>query len=312
MIYLIKRMSSAMVALLAIITVTFALMHVIPGGPFDSEKKLPEPIMKNINARYHLDDPLWQQYTDYLTNLVKGDLGPSFRYETRTVNDIIREGFPVSATLGLVVMAIALAMGIFLGVTAAVNHHRWQDYAAIIIATLGVSVPSFVVAGLAMYFFAVKLQWFPPAMWEGPQSLVLPVIALAGLPTAVIARLMRSSMLEVLEQDYIKTARAMGLPSRIVIYRHALRNAILPVITYLGPATAAIFTGSFVVEHIFAIPGLGQWFVTSISNRDYPVILGVTVFYSALLIFTNALADIAYTMIDPRIKLRDMKGWGHD
>ncbi|MBO8170122.1 MAG: ABC transporter permease [Thermoanaerobacteraceae bacterium] len=282
-------------------------MHVIPGGPFDSEKKLPEPILKNLNARYHLDDPLWVQYVDYLKNLARGDLGPSFKYETRTVNDIIREGFPVSATLGAIVILIALFVGLFLGVIAALNQNKWQDYGAILLATMGVSVPSFIVAGLVMYIFAVKLRWFPPALWEGPKSMVLPVISLAGLPTAVIARLMRSSMLEVLNQDYIKTAKAKGLATKVIIYRHALRNAILPVITYLGPAIAGIFTGSFVVENIFAIPGLGKWFVQSITNRDYSVILGVTVFYSALLIFMNMLVDIAYAIVDPRIKLSDMK-----
>jgi len=306
--YLMRKFSSALVAVLVIITVTFFLMHSIPGGPFDSERKLPNTIMKNINARYHLDDPLWVQYTDYLQNIVKGDLGPSFRYETRTVNDIIRDGFPVSAAIGAIVILLALGIGILLGVIAALNHNKWQDYGAMLIATIGVSVPSFIVAGLAMYVFAEKLRWFPPALWEGPESMVLPVIALAGLPTAVIARLMRSSMLEVLNQDYIKTARAKGLATRVIVYRHALRNAILPVVTYLGPAVAGIVTGSFIVENIFAIPGLGKWFVMSISNRDYPVILGVTIFYSTLLIFMNMIVDIAYAVIDPRIKLSDRKG----
>ncbi len=307
MTYLIRKMGSALIALMVIITITFVLMHSIPGGPFDSEKKLPDSIMENINARYHLNDPLWKQYVDYLKNLARGDMGPSFRYETRTVNDIIADGFPISATLGVIVILVALGFGIFLGIVAALNQNKWQDYGAILLATLGVSVPSFIVAGLAMYIFAVKLKWFPPALWQGPKSVVLPVVSLAGLPTAVIARLMRSSMLEVLSQDYIKTARAKGLATKVIIYRHALRNAILPVITYLGPAMAAIFTGSFVVESIFAIPGLGKWFVTSITNRDYPVILGVTVFYSTLLIFMNMLVDIAYAVVDPRIKLTDLK-----
>jgi len=295
------------VGLLVIVTVVFFLMHAIPGGPFASEKKLPPEIIRNLNARYHLDDPLWKQYRDYLGNLVRGDLGPSFKYQDRTVNDLVKEGFPVSATLGAIAVGLALIVGCLAGIIAALRHNMWQDYTAIVLATINFSVPSFIMAALLMYIFALKLAWLPAAMWGTPQQVVLPALALSAYPTAFIASLMRSSMLEVLQQDYIKTARAKGLSERAVIWRHGIRNAILPVITYLGPLIAGVFTGSFIIERIFAIPGLGEHFVTSISNRDYTVILGVTVFYSAFLMSMNFLVDIAYVVIDPRIKLMDQK-----
>jgi len=295
------------VGLLVIVTVVFFLMHAIPGGPFASEKKLPPEIIRNLNARYHLDDPLWKQYRDYLGNLVRGDLGPSFKYQDRTVNDLVKEGFPVSATLGAIAVGLALIVGCLAGIIAALRHNMWQDYTAIVLATINFSVPSFIMAALLMYIFALKLASLPAAMWGTPQQVVLPALALSAYPTAFIASLMRSSMLEVLQQDYIKTARAKGLSERAVIWRHGIRNAILPVITYLGPLIAGVFTGSFIIERIFAIPGLGEHFVTSISNRDYTVILGVTVFYSAFLMSMNFLVDIAYVVIDPRIKLMDQK-----
>jgi oligopeptide transport system permease protein len=283
-------------------------MHSIPGGPFTAEKKLPEAVLKNITERYHLNDPLWKQYTDYLANVVRGDLGPSFKYESRTVNDIIAESFPVSAELGTAAVLIAVIVGIPAGIIAALRQNRWPDYLAMFGATIGISVPNFILATLFIYVFALKLGLFPAAMWDGPEYVVLPALALAAFPTAFIARLMRSSMLEVMNQDFIRTARAKGLPGIVIIYRHALKNAMMPVVTYLGPLIAAIFTGSFVVESIFAIPGLGRHFVTSIYNRDYTVILGITIFYSALLVFLNFLVDIAYAWLDPRIKLDDRKG----
>lgn len=297
-----------LVVLLIITTATFVLMHSIPGGPFTAEKKLPEAVLKNINERYHLNDPLWKQYTDYLANILRGDLGPSFKYESRTVNDIIAESFPVSAELGTAAVLIAVIVGIPAGIIAALRQNRWPDYLAMFGATIGISVPNFILATLFIYVFALKLGLFPAAMWDGPEYVVLPALALAAFPMAFIARLMRSSMLEVMGQDFIRTARAKGLPGIVIIYRHALKNAMMPVITYLGPLIAAIFTGSFVVESIFAIPGLGRHFVTSIYNRDYTVILGITIFYSALLVFLNFLVDIAYAWLDPRIKLDDRKG----
>lgn len=301
--YIVRRLFDTVAGLFIIATVVFFLMHAIPGGPFSSEKSLPPDILKNLNARYHLDDPLWRQYVDYMRNLLKGDLGPSFKYQDRSVNDLIREGFPVSATLGAAAVLIAVVSGCLAGMAAALRHNRWPDYLAVILATLGFSVPNFILASLLMFLFALKLGWFPPAMWGTPQQIVLPALALAAAPAAFITGLMRAGMLEVLRQDYIQTARAKGLPERLVVYRHGLRNAVLPVVTYLGPLIAGVFTGSFVIERIFAIPGLGEHFVTSIANRDYTVILGVTLFYSAFLMLMNLLVDILYVIIDPRIKL---------
>lgn len=293
--------------LLTITTATFVLMHSIPGGPFTSERNLPPAVMRNIEERYHLNDPLWVQYVDYLKNLAQGDLGPSFKYESRTVNDIIKESFPISVELGALSVAIAAAVGIPVGVTSALHQNKWPDYLAMFLGTLGISVPSFILSTLLIYVFALKLELLPAAMWEGFEYMILPAISLAGLPTAFIARLMRSSMLEALSQDYIKTAKAKGLSTFVIIHRHALKNALIPVVAYLGPLIAAVFTGSFIVESIFAIPGLGRHFVTSIYNRDYTVILGVTVFYSTLLVFLNFLVDIVYVLIDPRIKLESRK-----
>lgn len=303
--FILRRLGSSFMAIFFVVSITFFLMHAIPGGPFAREKAIPPEIKAALEARYHLSDPLWKQYVDYLGNLTKGDLGPSFKYKGTTVNDIIKQCFPVSAALGIVAIAFALIMGILSGIIAALNHNKWQDYLAMSMATIGFAVPSFILAGFLMFVFALKLGWFPAALWGTPQQVVLPALALAGMPTAVIARFMRSNLLEVMQQDYIKTARAKGLSQSVIVYKHALRNAILPIITYLGPLVAGIFTGSFVVESIFAIPGLGQYFVTSISNRDYTVILGVTVFYSTFLVAMTLLVDLAYAWVDPRIKLSE-------
>jgi len=283
------------------------MMKAIPGGPFKSEKALPPQIEQAINEKYHLDDPLWKQYLDYLVRTARWDLGPSFKYQYVTVNDIIRDYFPVSAQLGAVSVILALGLGISAGIVSALKQNQIQDYGTMVLATLGFSVPSFVIAGLLQYFLAYKWHILPPAMWGSWQNMVMPVLSLATLPTCVIARLMRTSMLEVLQQDYIKTARAKGLPGYKIITGHVLRNAILPVVTYLGPLIAAIFTGSFIIEYIFAIPGLGRSFVTSVQNRDYTVIMGTTVFYSLFLMIMNLIVDIAYAIIDPRIKLADRK-----
>jgi len=299
--------ATIILSLFFIVTLTFFMMKAIPGGPFKSEKALPPQIEQAINEKYHLDDPLWKQYVDYLVRTARWDLGPSFKYQYVTVNDIIRDYFPVSAQLGAVSVILALGLGISAGIVSALKQNQIQDYGTMIMATLGFSVPSFVIAGLLQYLFAYKWHILPPAMWGSWQNMVMPVLSLATLPTCVIARLMRTSMLEVLQQDYIKTARAKGLPGHKIITGHVLRNAILPVVTYLGPLIAAIFTGSFIIEYIFAIPGLGRSFVTSVQNRDYTVIMGTTVFYSLFLMIMNLIVDIAYAIIDPRIKLADRK-----
>lgn len=301
--YIIKRFLNALVVLWVVITLTFLLMHAIPGGPFTSEKNLPPAVMKNIEERYKLNDPLTKQYTDYLVNIVHGDLGPSFKYQGRTVNDIIKESFPVSFQLGMDSIILAILIGIPAGVFAALKRNRWQDRVINFCTTLGVAVPSFVMAALFIEVFALKLGLLPTAMWSGWKSQILPAAALAGMPMAFITRLTRSSMLDVLGQDYIKTAKAKGLSAFCVLWKHALPNSLIPVITYIGPMAAGILTGSFVIESIFAIPGLGRYFVTSIYNRDYTVILGVTIFYSALIILMNMLVDFVYPLLDPRIKL---------
>lgn len=301
--HIVGRFLSLVLVLWVIVTATFILMHAIPGGPFTAEKALPEAVRKNIEARYHLNDPLSKQYADYLGNLLKGDLGPSFKYESRTVNEIISESFPVSAELGMVAVSLSVVIGIPAGMAGALYQNRWPDHLVMLLATFGISVPSFILATVLIYIFALWLNLLPAAMWGSPEFVILPALALAGMPTAFIARLTRSSMLEVLSQDYIRTARAKGLNPFTILWRHALKNALLPVVTYLGPMIAAIFTGSFVIESIFAIPGLGRHFVTSIYNRDYTVILGITIFYSFILVIMNFLVDLAYVWLDPRIKL---------
>jgi oligopeptide transport system permease protein len=283
-------------------TGTFVIMHAIPGGPFTTEKELPPEIERNIAERYHLNDPLWKQYVDYTKNLATWNLGPSFKYQGRTVNDIINEGFPVSAQLGALAIACALLLGIPLGIIAALNRGKWMDNLVMVLGTIGYSVPSFIMATLLMIIFAVWLGWLPAAMWGTPQQAIMPTICLMFLPMAFIARMTRSSMIEVLEQDYIRTARAKGLSERAVIYRHALKNAIMPVVSWVGPLAAGLLTGTFVVEFIFAIPGLGRHFTTSIYNRDYTVIMGTTIFYSIWLVLFNFVVDIMYGFLDPRIK----------
>lgn len=278
-------------------------MRTAPGGPFAGEKKLPPEIEANLNAYYGLDQPWYKQYFDYLVSIAQWDFGPSFKYKGQTVNDLINDGFPVSFMLGMEAIFLAVSLGVLLGVIAALRHNKWQDYSAMIFAVIGISVPSFIMASVLQYFFAMKLGLLPVARWESFAHTILPALALASTPMAFIARLTRSSMLEVLSNDYIKTAKAKGLSGSAITVKHAIRNALLPVVSYMGPLTAGILTGSFVIEKIFGIPGLGSHFVLSISNRDYTTIMGVTVFYSVLLLVSILLVDLAYGLIDPRIKL---------
>ena len=306
--YIIKRIFNAFIVLWIVITITFFLMHAIPGGPFTAEKSLPPYVLHSIEERYKLNDPLYKQYGDYLCNLVQGDLGPSFKYPGRSVNDIIKDGFPVSFKLGIEAILIAIIIGIPAGILAGVKKDKWQDRAVNFFTTLGVAVPSFVVAALLIYVLSTKLHLLPAAMWNGWRYEIMPALALSGMPMSFIARLTRSSMLDILSQDYIKTARAKGLSWSKVLIKHALPNSLIPVVTYLGHMTASILTGSFVIETIFAIPGLGQYFVTSIYNRDYTVILGVTIFYSVIVIVLNMLVDLLYPLLDPRIKIGEEKG----
>ncbi|HAZ15859.1 MAG TPA: peptide ABC transporter permease [Parachlamydiales bacterium] len=299
--YLIKKGAVLLCSLFLIATATFFLMHAIPGDPFIQDKAIPEEILSSLRRHYGLDQPLHIQYLKYLKGALCGDLGPSFKYEGRTVSGIISDGFPVSLALGLEALFLSVTAGITLGAAAAVYRSRWQDGAAMLLAVLWISVPSFVLATFLQYLFAMKLDLLPLARWGTFSHTLLPALSLAALPTAVIARMTRANMVEVLGQDFILTARAKGLSLFSVIFRHALKNSLLPVLTYLGPLTATILTGSFAVEKIFGIPGLGQWFVTGIMNRDYTVIMGVTLFYSALLTFWVFIIDLVYPLVDPRI-----------
>ncbi|WP_035300324.1 ABC transporter permease [Brevibacillus thermoruber] len=307
--YLAKRVLMMLLTLWIIVTLTFSLMHAIPGDPFTSESdQLPEQILANLRAKYHLDEPLPIQYLLYLKNLITLDLGPSIKSDTRGVNDMIADGFGASAMLGAQAVAIALVFGIVFGIVAALNRGRWLDYAAMALAVLGVAIPSFIMAPLLINFLAIKWPIFPVATWGTWKHTVLPSLALAFGPLAIITRYMRASMIEVMNQNYIRTAEAKGLPTLAIVVRHGIRNAILPVVTFLGPLIASLITGTFVVEKIFAIPGIGKYFVDGIFNRDYPVILGTTLFYSSILIVAIFLIDVAYTLIDPRIKLTGKEG----
>ncbi|WP_010531490.1 ABC transporter permease [Lentibacillus jeotgali] len=306
--YLLKRLGFIVISLFFIVTITFLLMQAAPGGPFTSERQLPPEIEAQLNEQYGLDDPIYTQYFDYLKDVVTWDFGPSFKYPGQSVNEIINRSVPYSLILGAEAIFIALSVGVFLGVIAAMKHNKFGDYSAMVIAVLGISVPNFIMAAALQYVFAMQLGALPVARFDSFAHTIMPAVALATTPLAFIARLMRSSMLEVLSSDFIKTAKSKGLSSRIVTYKHALRNAIMPVVSYLGPLVVAILTGSFVIEKIFAIPGLGNEFVESITNRDYTVIMGTTVFFSALLLVSILIVDLIYGLIDPRIKVAGKGG----
>jgi oligopeptide transport system permease protein len=301
--YILRRLGWLVVVLLIIATASFFLMRFAPGGPFDKERNLPEAIEKNLRAKYHLDKPLWKQYFIYMGGLFQGDLGPSFKYRNRTVNEIIAESFPVSAMLGLYALSLAIIVGVATGTLAAFKKHTAFDFAAMSVAMLGISLPNFFLGLILLLIFCFKLPLLPAGGWGGPDHLVLPVLSLAAPFTAYIARLTRVSMLEVLSQPYIRTARAKGLTEFRVVTRHALKNAITPVVSYLGPAAAAVLTGSVVVEKIFAIPGLGSHFVNAALNRDYTLVMGTVLLYSLLLVLFNLMVDIIYFFTDPRVRL---------
>jgi oligopeptide transport system permease protein len=302
--FVFRRLCFSAATLLCIATATFFLMHSLPGGPFSTERSLPEAVEANLKAKYRLDEPTWKQFLRYMGSVARGDLGPSFSHEARTTNDIIREGFPKSAALGCVAFLFAFAAGVPIGIYSALRKNRISDRALLILSVLGVSVPSFILASLLQYVVSFRFQLVPAAGWgDTPWQVIVPALALSGFPIAFVSRLVRSSMLSVLGADFIRTARAKGLSGSVVVFRHALRNALLPTVTYAGPLLAALLTGSFVVENIFAIPGLGRFYVTSINDRDYTVIMGVTLFYSTLLIGFNFLVDALYVVIDPRIEV---------
>jgi oligopeptide transport system permease protein len=302
--YIIKRVLLAVVTLWLVATITFTLMNLVPGGPFLSEKAPSEATLKALNEKYGLDQPLIVQYKNYMVRMLKGDMGPSLKQRGRTVNQIISSGFKVSARVGGLSVLLAVLVGVPLGSIAALNRGKWLDNVIIVLSTCGIAVPSFVVSTVLMMIFSVTLKLLPTFGLSSPLHYIMPVMALSFYPASYITRLMRSSMLEVLGQDYMRTARAKGLSQFTMLFKHALRNAILPVVTYLGPLLAYTLTGSFIVEKIFTIPGLGSDFISSITNRDYTLIMGTTIFLASLIIVMNLLVDIAYKLIDPRIKLK--------
>lgn len=300
--YIIRRVLWAIPVLLIISLVTFSLAHVIPGGPFDKEKPLPAEIIANLEAYYGLDDPLWKQYTDYLWNALHGDFGPSYSSRSRTVNDIISTHFPVSAQLGVLAVIVAMVVGIPLGMISALKQNTFIDYFCMFFALLGVSVPAMTLGPVLVYIFALKLHILPVARWGTWQQAILPAFTLGIGSAALLARLTRASMLQVIREDYIRTARAKGVSEGKVTVHHALKNALIPVVTVIGPLFAALVTGSLIVEQIFAIPGSGKYFITSITNRDYPVVLGIMLLYALIIIVANLIVDLTYSWIDPRIR----------
>ena len=306
--FIIRRLISLIPTLFLIVTFSFFIMKVAPGGPFSAERNPPPEVLANINKVYHLDEPIPKQYVRYLGNMLRGDLGPSFRYKDYTVNDLIGNTMPNSLILGITALCSALVVGLLGGLVSAVKRNSIADYASMSIAVIGISVPLFVVGPLLMLLFAVKLKWLPTSGWitgrQGLKTLVMPALALSLPYFAYIARLSRASVLEVLRSDYIRTAYAKGLSYPVVLFKHALKGALLPVISYLGPAFAGIITGSVVIEKIFLVPGLGTFFVQSALNRDYTLIMGTVVMYSVILILMNFVVDILYAVIDPRISYK--------
>jgi oligopeptide transport system permease protein len=304
--YLARRLVISVPTLLVIITIAFFMMRVAPGGPFDQERALPPEIEKNMLAAYNLDAPLVAQYWDYLKGILQGDFGPSFKYRDFTVAELLRQGYPASLKVGGLAIALAVIAGITLGTVAALRQNSGIDYAVMATAMTGIAIPNFVMAPLLTLAFGVYLGWLPVAGWGdgAPQFLILPVIALALPQIAYIARLTRGSMIETLGANFIRTARAKGLREQIVVVRHALKGALLPVVSYLGPATAQVLTGSVVIETIFGIPGIGRYFVQGALNRDYTLVMGTVITYAVLIIALNLVVDLVYGLLDPKVKQR--------
>lgn len=302
--YILKRLLSAIPTLLIIITIAFFLIRSAPGGPFDTDRGLPPQVEANLNAKFHLDEPLIQQYGRYLWDVVRGDMGPSFQYRDFTVTELIAQGFPVSLRLGFSAILLALVIGGAAGIIAALRQNTPTDYGVMTVAMLGISIPNFVVAPLLILVFAVYLGWLPAGGWNGGafKNTILPTVSLALLQIAFVSRIARGAMIEVLRSNYIRTARAKGLPGWQVIMKHGIKPALLPVVSYLGPAAAAVITGSVVIEQIYGIPGLGRFFVQGALNRDYTLVMGVVIFYGFLIILFNLLVDIVYAWLDPKVR----------
>ena len=301
--FLLRRLMVAVPTLFLVVTAAFFMMRAAPGNPFDSDRKLPPEVERSIMAKYGMDRPLGEQYVAYVSNVLHGDLGPSLKYKDKSVAELISEGLPTSATIGLSALTLACLVGIGLGIIAALRQNQMIDNVTMAIAVLGVCIPTFVTAPLLVLVFAAKLGWLPTAGLNGIRSLILPVTVLALPQIAIISRLTRAGMIEVLRSNYIRTARAKGLSETRIVLGHGLRAAILPLVSYLGPACAGLLTGSLVIEKIFSLPGLGKSFVIGALQRDYTVVMGVVIVYAGLILLLNLLADIAYALLDPRVKL---------
>jgi oligopeptide transport system permease protein len=302
--FILHRLLWGIPVLWSVATITFIIMHVVPGGPFDVEKQLPPEIRANIEEKYHLDRPLHTQYLLYMEGLLRGDLGPSYKYIGRSVNDVISDTFPVSIELGMIAFLIAVTVGIVAGLLSASarDRNQWLDKTSMLMAIGGVSIPHFVLAALLILILSQGLHLFPPALWEGWEYTILPAVSLAAAPAAYMARVMRSTLLDVLHEDYIRTCYARGLPRRTILLKHALKNAATPLVTFSGPLLAGLITGSFIIEYIFSIPGMGKYFVTAVINRDYPLIMGVTLIYALIIVMANLAVDLIYFSLDPRIR----------
>jgi len=301
--YFVRRLIFEIPLLLLISALAFTLMHLAPGGPFDSERAPASPeIERNLHAKYHLNDPVWKQYLDYLGNLAHGDFGASLKYRDHSINDIITQALPVSATLGFLAFGFAMGVGLPLGFFTAAKRGRWEDFAGSFLAVLAVCIPALVVAPLLILIFSIKLRLLPVALWETPWHMILPPIALGLFFAGKIARLMREGMLNAMQSEFVVAARAKGIPENRLLLKHAVRIAILPVVSYSGPMLADLLTGSFVIENIFQIPGIGVFFVNSTENRDYTLVVGLSLLYAILLIGLNLVVDLAYTWLDPRVK----------
>ncbi|MBK7890593.1 MAG: ABC transporter permease [Bdellovibrionales bacterium] len=307
--FIIRKFVEALVTLFVIATLTFVALRALPGGPFDSEKALPPEIKANIETRYGLNDPMHVQYVRYISGLVRGDWGESYKYVGRSVSDIIAETLPVSMQLGFLSLLMALAVGVPLGVLAASRHNSWVDTTAMLVAISGVALPSFIVGPVLVMIFSFGIPFsflhgfLPPALWESWEYMILPVVTLGIRPAAILARMTRGAVLEAIRQDYVRTARAKGVAERNVLFSHVLRNSLIPVLTITGPLVAGLLSGSFIIEVIFAVPGIGKHLVASVTNRDYPLVLGLTLLYSAMLVVANLVVDIMYSVVDPRIRV---------
>jgi oligopeptide transport system permease protein len=298
---LLKRLFHGLLVLWVVATITFALLRVAPGGPFDSERKLPPEIIANLEAKYHLDEPVWRQYLSYLSGIARGDFGPSYKYLDRGVTAVIADTLPTSALLGALAILFALAAAFPIGLLAAYARNSLIDRFCMLVATLGISLPNFLLGAFLIWFIALRLNWLHAGRWDDWASAILPTLTLGAAPAAYLAALLRSTLIETFGEDFVRTARAKGLKESVVVGKHALCHSLIPVLTVMGPLTAALLTGSFVVEYVFAIPGMGRFFITAVTDRDYPLIMGVTLVYTALLVGANLLVDLLYSYVDPRI-----------